>query len=151
MENNIDFYKQYHTHPVNKIIHFFCIPIIAFCFLNFFSSINLIIKYHNYFNILHAPFDILITLFYCIYYTFFWPSHISSIMIPFYLILCGAAHDFRNNNNWLKLNTILFITAWILQFLGHYIEGNRPALMDSLSQAFLTAPAFAVLEPFGLI
>jgi len=72
-------------------------------------------------------------------------------MIPFYLILCGAAHDFRNNNNWLKLNTILFITAWILQFLGHYIEGNRPALMDSLSQAFLTAPAFAILEPVGLI
>ena len=34
--------------------------------------------------------------------------------------------------------------GWILQFIGHYIEGNRPALVDNLSAAFLTAPMFTL-------
>tara|TARA_B000000609_G_C23902442_1_gene204132 strand:- start:252 stop:473 length:222 start_codon:yes stop_codon:yes gene_type:complete len=73
-------------------------------------------------------------------------------MIPFYLILGCAANEFRYNNiNWFRLTNILFVSAWILQFIGHYIEGSRPALTDSISQAFLTAPAFAILEPLGYI
>ena len=62
------------------------------------------------------------------------------------------AENFRQvNKNWISLTHILFISAWILQFVGHYIEGSRPALNDSISQAFLTAPAFAILEPLGFI
>ena len=51
-----------------------------------------------------------------------------------------------NNNNWLSKNSLLFISAWILQFIGHYIEGNRPALTDSLIQAFLVAPIFVLID-----
>ena len=39
-----------------------------------------------------------------------------------------------------------------MQFVGHYIEGKRPALMDSLSQAFLEAPVFSLEYMFpGLL
>ena len=34
--------------------------------------------------------------------------------------------------------------AWISQFIGHYIEGNRPALLTSLSQAVFQAPLFTL-------
>jgi uncharacterized membrane protein YGL010W len=157
---NIDFYKQYHTHPVNKIIHFFCIPTIAFCFLNYLSLFRIDIIYDARRNV-YPPLvelaslsgDIIITLFYCYYYSpLYWSNTISGIMTLFYLMLFGAADEFRYNNiNWLRLTHILFVSAWILQFIGHYIEGSRPALSDSVSQAFLTAPAFAILEPMGFI
>ena len=52
----------------------------------------------------------------------------------------------------LKLKDIpnfkLFTFAWTMQFIGHYIEGNRPALLDSVSQAFLQAPLFTVSTLF---
>lgn len=160
---NIDFYRQYHTHPVNKIIHFFCIPTIAFCFLNYLSFFKINIIYDtqkNFFGkiptiieLFYFPGDVIITLFYCYYYSpLYWSNSISSIMVPFYIILGGAANEFRYSNiNWFRLTNILFVSAWILQFIGHYIEGSRPALTDSISQAFLTAPAFAILEPLGFI
>ena len=45
---------------------------------------------------------------------------------------------------------LIMIFAWGAQFFGHYIEGNRPALMDSLSAAFLTAPMFSLDLVFNL-
>ena len=159
---NIDFYRQYHSHPVNKIIHFFCIPTIAFCFLNYLSLLkcklifdtqNIIFSKPYVIEIFYMPLDIFVTLFYCYYYSpLYWPYTVSSVMIPFYIMLILMAENFRQvNNNWISLTHILFISAWILQFIGHYIEGSRPALTDSISQAFLTAPAFAILEPMGFL
>jgi len=34
--------------------------------------------------------------------------------------------------------------AWTLQFFGHYIEGNKPALLDSLSSTIFQAPLYSV-------
>ena len=37
----------------------------------------------------------------------------------------------------------LFLFSWVMQFIGHYIEGNRPALLDGLTQTFLEAPLYS--------
>ena len=47
-------------------------------------------------------------------------------------------------NFLMYLAVFIFIFAWILQFFGHIIEGNRPALMTSIKQSFLEAPLFTV-------
>jgi len=31
-----------------------------------------------------------------------------------------------------------------MQFIGHGIEGSRPALFDNISQAFTAAPLFSI-------
>ena len=40
---------------------------------------------------------------------------------------------------------IFFAGGWVIQLIGHHIEGNRPALLDNLFHA-LVAPAFLVAE-----
>jgi uncharacterized membrane protein YGL010W len=40
-----------------------------------------------------------------------------------------------------------FVGGWIFQFLGHAIEGRRPAYFDNFSQIFI-APIFLVAELF---
>jgi len=40
---------------------------------------------------------------------------------------------------------ILFVGGWILQFIGHYYEGKRPALVDNIFQGFI-GPMFLVAE-----
>ena len=38
----------------------------------------------------------------------------------------------------------MFALGWTMQFIGHAIEGRKPALFDSLSQAFTAAPLFSI-------
>ena len=40
MENQLDFYRSYHTHPINQNIHTVCIPAIVLCVLNYSSLIR---------------------------------------------------------------------------------------------------------------
>ncbi|MGD9883291.1 MAG: DUF962 domain-containing protein [Reyranella sp.] len=40
---------------------------------------------------------------------------------------------------------VLFVGGWVLQFVGHFYEGKRPALIDNLFQAFI-GPMFLVAE-----
>jgi uncharacterized membrane protein YGL010W len=40
---------------------------------------------------------------------------------------------------------VLFVSGWVLQFLGHHYEGKRPALLDNIFQAFI-GPMFLVAE-----
>ena len=40
---------------------------------------------------------------------------------------------------------VLFVGGWILQFIGHYYEGKRPALVDNIFQGFI-GPMFLVAE-----
>ena len=42
---------------------------------------------------------------------------------------------------------LTFILGWILQLVGHLIEGKRPALLDNFWQA-LIAPLFLTAEVF---
>lgn len=41
----------------------------------------------------------------------------------------------------------IHLVAWTLQFIGHGVfERRKPALLDSLDQALITAPMFVLLE-----
>ena len=40
---------------------------------------------------------------------------------------------------------VLFVGGWVLQFLGHYYEGKRPALISNIFQGFI-GPMFLVAE-----
>ncbi len=42
--DSVDFYRSFHTHPVNKLIHVFCIPLIVLTTINFLSKLSLQIR-----------------------------------------------------------------------------------------------------------
>ena len=53
---------------------------------------------------------------------------------------------------WLGWGGGFFVAGWIIQFIGHYYEGRKPAFVDDLV-GLLVAPMFVVLEalaPLGL-
>lgn len=142
----INYYK-YHQNPINKMIHLMCIPMIMISILTFLKKFK--IKSNSYYitYVLKLNFRDLITLYYIAYY-YSWSLKIGFFMQGFIAIINYIVDD-------LKLKPIpnfkLFTFAWTMQFFGHYIEGNRPALIDSLSQAFLQAPLFTVATIFPSI
>mgnify|MGYP006198799097 CR=1 FL=1 len=46
---------------------------------------------------------------------------------------------------WLGGSAALFIIGWILQFIGHYFEGKKPAFVDDLIGLFV-GPLFIIAE-----
>lgn len=46
---------------------------------------------------------------------------------------------------WLEIGLGGFVVGWIIQFIGHYFEGRKPAFVDDLV-GLLIGPLFVVVE-----
>ena len=124
-----NFYKHYHKHPINKGLHILCIPMIIwslFAMIKKYRRSNFLPKLIYY---LYIFYYLKLNFYYGLFSAFF-----------FRLLLNNAL------NTTMRMLTIqkIHISAWILQFIGHYIEGKNPALLDGIFQSFTIAPFFTV-------
>ena len=46
---------------------------------------------------------------------------------------------------WLTLGLALFVIGWVIQFLGHYYEGRKPAFLDDIT-GLIVGPLFVAAE-----
>lgn len=46
---------------------------------------------------------------------------------------------------WLGSGLGLFVVGWVIQFIGHYYEGRKPAFLDDIS-GLIVGPLFVVVE-----
>lgn len=137
-------YSDYHTHPINKLIHFICIPFIVLTTINFLSLIK-----KKFFNL--EIYEVLLNLLlinYLVNYSFL----AFLVMSIYYFAALLISFNWRFRPNWINESILIFILSWTFQFLGHYIEGNRPALFTSLSQSISQAPLFSIsyIIPFSI-
>jgi uncharacterized membrane protein YGL010W len=51
---------------------------------------------------------------------------------------------------WLAWGLGCFVAGWIIQFIGHYYEGKKPAFADDVV-GLLVGPMFVVLEMLALV
>ena len=135
-------YQDYHNDSTNKLIHFICIPLIVLTSANFLSKSKIKILGTG----LYGLSLLILLLNYLINYglvTFI-------LMLSYYCIIDYYSEKWLKRNNWFIESVIIFILSWILQFIGHYIEGTRPALMDSITTAITQAPLFSIMYFFEL-
>ncbi len=62
--------------------------------------------------------------------------------------LMAAAHPLTGASTtagWLAWGVGSFVVGWIIQFVGHYYEGRKPAFADDLV-GLLVGPMFVVME-----
>ncbi|HEX4509289.1 MAG TPA: Mpo1-like protein [Burkholderiaceae bacterium] len=62
-------------------------------------------------------------------------------------VLVALAHPFADGSTatWLASGSVAFVTGWVLQFIGHYYEGRKPAFVDDLV-GLLVGPMFVAGE-----
>lgn len=61
-------------------------------------------------------------------------------------VLLGGAHALgQASPSWVGWGVGLFVVGWIIQFVGHYYEGRKPAFADDLV-GLLVGPMFVVFE-----
>lgn len=60
-------------------------------------------------------------------------------------VWAGAWIAALSTTAWLASGIGLFVAGWIIQFVGHYYEGRKPAFVDDLV-GLLVGPLFLVAE-----
>ena len=143
LKSQYNFYKKYHSNPINVFIHIICIPMIFWSTSVLLSSIQVI---NNIFNL-----TFFVSFFYSIYYQFL-NLRLGQIMSIFLILSWYTASLFYyNNENSIRYALAINIVSWILQFIGHGLfEGKKPALIDNLVQAFLIAPMFVLIDVLSI-
>lgn len=57
----------------------------------------------------------------------------------------GQALAMQTTMLWLSAGLGAFVVGWIIQFVGHYYEGRKPAFVDDVS-GLIIGPLFVVAE-----
>ncbi|PWA76964.1 hypothetical protein CTI12_AA227980 [Artemisia annua] len=147
LEKHFAFYGAYHSNPVNIFIHMlFVWPILftALVILYFtpplvgFSLGSLVLNYGFLFTVIYAAFYV------CL-------DKKAGAFAGFLCFLCWVFGSFLAQHLGYSLAWKVVLASqlfcWTGQFVGHGVfEKRAPALLDNLTQAFLMAPFFVLLE-----
>lgn len=60
-------------------------------------------------------------------------------------VWAGQVLAAQSTGLWLSSGLGLFVIGWVIQFIGHYYEGRKPAFVDDLS-GLIVGPLFVVAE-----
>ncbi|MCW3168291.1 DUF962 domain-containing protein [Chryseobacterium sp. 09-1422] len=145
-------YAESHRNSTNKLIHWICVPLIFWTILGFISLIpspHFCAPYFGCISLVSLIAVILVTLFYLRL----------SLLIGFIMFfamllmehLAYAVNIHLGNRSWMIFLAV-FIITWILQFVGHKIEGKKPSFLKDL-QFLLIGPIWLlsfVLKKLGI-
>lgn len=124
-------YGESHRNPRNEVIHFVAIPLIML------SLVGLLFAAHPWAAYVFVAASM-------VYYirlsvAFFAAMAVLSVLA---LVIVHAM------GSWvLPLSAVIFIGAWIAQFVGHKIEGKKPSFFEDL-QYLWVGPLFVLSKLF---
>lgn len=128
-------YSISHQNPVNKRLHWLCVPLITFSVIGLLWSLNpfvaliALILAMIFYARLSLRLFIGMTLFSVFSVVLIW-------MLTAQLLSISSSEPF-----WFYLG--IFIVGWIGQFYGHKVEGKKPSFFKDL-QFLLIGPAWCV-------
>lgn len=121
-------YAESHLNPVNEVIHFICVPAIVFTLLGLlwavhpFVAAGLSVASLLYYMTLSRPMALGMGL-------------MSALMLWLLSLM-------PQQQIW-QTSLVVFVIAWIGQFIGHKIEGKKPSFFDDL-RFLMIGPLFVL-------
>jgi len=135
-------YGESHQNKTNKKIHWFCVPAIMFSLLGILWSLPFPVKFSPFIN--WATVLIVLSL---IYYLFLsWKLACGMLFFSLFMILILQWMDSFSVPLW-QTAIVIFIVAWIGQFIGHNIEGKRPSFFRDI-QFLLIGPVWLLADVY---
>ena len=125
----LNHYAQSHLNPTNERIHFAAIPLIMLSLIGLMFCLHPLVAYGFilasmiYYLRLSLPFAAAMTV---------WSA-----------IMLAVVHAMGEQRLYICL--AIFVGAWVMQFLGHKIEGKKPSFFEDVQYLWI-GPLF-VLQP----
>lgn len=121
----LDEYNSFHTHPTNRVINYFCIPLVSFGILAFvwsipFPQLGFLGEYKGFIN--WASFLVAFVIYYYLRL---------SPMLSYLILFCLGGFSYlivflETNFVLAQIGLILFVLGNIGQLIGYKKEGRRP-------------------------
>ena len=118
-------YGESHRNPTNKAIHWICVPLITWSLLAALWAWTPLAVY------------VLIALAVVFYISLSLPIAIGMLVVSALMVLTLPIVT----EHLLTLSLVVFVIAWIGQFIGHKIEGKKPSFFEDI-KFLLIGPAW---------
>jgi uncharacterized membrane protein YGL010W len=138
-----DHYAESHRNPLNKLIHWICIPLILVTLLGLLQSIPHPFGAQPY---LHWG-SVFVALSMVFYFRLSWTLGLGMLLVAGSALLINAAIA-AAGLPLLPLSLGVFFVAWVFQFIGHKVEGKKPSFFTDL-QFLLVGPAWLLQFVYG--
>lgn len=149
IESWLSEYGESHRNPVNKLVHWICVPVIFFCVVGLLYSVKLGVPLTPTLELNLAMIVLLATI---LYYARLSPT-LAVGMTLFASVCLAICHMIETTGGSLwQTCVVLFVLAWIGQFWGHKVEGKKPSFLKDL-QFLMIGPAWLmsfVYEKLGI-
>lgn len=125
LNSYIDEYSESHQNPVNILIHKICVPAIMFSLLGIIKALPVPASWP-----LWIDWSLVFVVGAFIYYAMFKNLRVMIavlVMVAPMLIILELLRP-----RFFVLSVVIFIVAWIGQFIGHKIEGKKPSFLKDL-------------------
>ena len=123
-------YGVSHQNPTNKLIHWFCVPLIVLSVIGLLASIPVPEFMSNISPRLN--FGTIVLVLGILYYAYL-SIPLAVGMFLFSVLLVFILHAMLNLDIALwKQSLAIFVAAWVVQFIGHEIEGQKPSFFKDV-------------------
>ena len=135
-------YGESHKHPMNKLLHWFGIPLIMLSLVGLLWAIPMhgsgVLRYLNTATVI----AILIVLYY-----FRLSARMAIGMVVVFVVMLTLVAVFEGVlGAWFVWTmAALFVVGWVFQFIGHLIEGKKPSFFEDL-QFLLIGPLWLLAD-----
>ncbi len=142
-------YGESHQAHANELIHWICVPLIFFSVLGFIWTIPVpeswesIVPWFNWTLVV----IVVVTLFYA------WLSLPLAVgMLGFMTVCHSVLLRCEARAPWpvWQICLVIFVLAWIGQFIGHKIEGKKPSFLKDLV-FLLIGPAWLLSKIYRMV
>jgi uncharacterized membrane protein YGL010W len=138
-------YASYHRDQRNIITHFIGVPMIVFSVVVFLSRPAMTITGFPGLPVMLSP-ALVTALVACVYYLML-DFKLGAVMVAVFALFLWLAQPIAtaSTQSWLMTGALFFIIGWIIQFIGHYYEGKKPAFVDDI-MGLMIGPLFVAAE-----
>ncbi|MES2399850.1 MAG: Mpo1-like protein [Pseudomonadota bacterium] len=124
-------YGESHQNPGNEVIHFIAIPLIML------SLVGMLFALHPYVAYAFMAASM-------VYYARLSMVFLASMAV---LSVVAIALVFAMGRQVLPISAGIFVGAWIMQFIGHKMEGKKPSFFEDI-QYLWVGPLFVLSKLF---
>jgi uncharacterized membrane protein YGL010W len=138
MRDWLDSYSQDHQHPINRLLHWICVPLIVWSVMALLWTVPVppsLLRPGAW-----AVFAIVLA------FAWYWKHSYRLgaallIALAIFALICAWVLEQLGPVSMRWLAACVFVAAWIGQFVGHLFEGRRPSFFTDLAY-LLVGPAW---------
>ncbi|HEX4879871.1 MAG TPA: Mpo1-like protein [Limnobacter sp.] len=133
-------YATYHRDPRNIATHFVGVPIIVLSVLILLSRWSVDVA-----GIAVTPALVVFLVSSIFYFKLSLGYGLAMFIVHGALLLVAGTFATASTLAWLSAGVGVFVVGWVIQFVGHYYEGRKPAFVDDMI-GLAIGPLFVVAE-----